>query len=415
MPNAFEKIRRPALLVLAAALPVSIALTNIVFFSLLGVWVFTGPVAWRRWSLPWGKTEKIVLLFFGASFLAACFGLDPAHSFSRIVRKDLNVVVLFFTLAWVRSIDEAKELLKVFIVATVGTAFLGCLQWVSGIRNTEIHNVITRDVPPFFQGWPGKVLNYLGLTNGRAMGSRSHPLRYSESLLLGMAWLLPFYIFEEKKQALWAFVGLSLTTGALAASQSRGSWLGAVCLIGLVMVYSGRRFLSLRLLCLFIPFVFVMLSPHIQQRARTLGDRQFSSNRERLHMWTVARVLFKERPLFGVGPGNVQKATAPFWTPEEAVDGGWGHLHNTFVQLLIDRGLIGLCLFGLFMLQLLKPLFQQSLSAQPHRPWQIGGVLAWAAFLSTGLTENVYGNMDVLMSFYFVMALTHRVGGAADA
>lgn len=74
----------------------------------------------------------------------------------------------------------------------------------------------------------------------------------------------------------------------------------------------------------------------------------YSSFGIRLHSWEAAIAFIKEKPIFGWG-GNghslVMKHTD--WLPQH-IRQGFGHLHNTYIEILVDFGVIGLA-FYLFM------------------------------------------------------------------
>ena len=53
------------------------------------------------------------------------------------------------------------------------------------------------------------------------------------------------------------------------------------------------------------------------------------------------RLAMLERPLLGLGPGGVKREYPRFALPE-AFKKRTGHVHNTPLQILVERGLIGL-------------------------------------------------------------------------
>ncbi|BFM49615.1 O-antigen ligase family protein [Marinomonas sp. THO17] len=71
----------------------------------------------------------------------------------------------------------------------------------------------------------------------------------------------------------------------------------------------------------------------------------YSSLGIRFHSWVAATNFIKEKPLFGWG-GNgkslVMKHTQ--WLPEN-IQNQFGHLHNTYLELLVNYGIVGLLFY----------------------------------------------------------------------
>ncbi len=72
---------------LAIATPISIAVTNLIFFPLAGLWLFGAPWTFRTWSPRLGLPEKLFLAFLLLSLLSAFFGVELRHSLREIYKK----------------------------------------------------------------------------------------------------------------------------------------------------------------------------------------------------------------------------------------------------------------------------------------------------------------------------------------
>ena len=62
---------------------------------------------------------------------------------------------------------------------------------------------------------------------------------------------------------------------------------------------------------------------------------------ERFYMWQSATLMRRERPLVGWGPGGVKRVYSRFAQPG-AFKQNTGHVHNTPLQILAERGALGL-------------------------------------------------------------------------
>src|SRR5207249_4377021 len=80
---------------------------------------------------------------------------------------------------------------------------------------------------------------------------------------------------------------------------------------------------------------------HKCARARTIGDLADDTSRDRLAMLETGLALARAHPLTGVGPGQV-KHLYPAWAGPQALRRSTSHLHDTPLQIVVERGLPGL-------------------------------------------------------------------------
>ncbi len=88
-------------------------------------------------------------------------------------------------------------------------------------------------------------------------------------------------------------------------------------------------------------------------------DVPYSSFGIRLHSWVAASEFIKEKPIFGWGSNGktlVMKKTA--WLPDW-VRNGFGHLHNTYIQILVNFGLVGLAFYLFIWMYMTNSLFKE--------------------------------------------------------
>ena len=69
-----------------------------------------------------------------------------------------------------------------------------------------------------------------------------------------------------------------------------------------------------------------------------------NSDNGRLELWEKAWETWKSYPFFGVGLGGMYRLT------DRAT-------HNTYLELLSETGLVGLCIFGAFLIKLSKKIY----------------------------------------------------------
>jgi len=150
------------------------------------------------------------------------------------------------------------------------------------------------------------------------------------------------------------------------------------------------------------------LEPRLLHRVKSIGDLADDTTRDRLAMLSAGLGLAIAHPLMGIGPGGV-KHVYPVVAPPEALRRSTSHLHNTPLQIVVERGLPGLAAWiaiwvGFFgaawrVLRRVPP------SDEDGRALVAGSMAAVAAFLVAGLFEYNFGDTEVLLVALAVMAL----------
>lgn len=190
-----------------------------------------------------------------------------------------------------------------------------------------------------------------------------------------IAMFIPFLIgFALNKgiKALWRIVSVVLlvifTTG-LIFSYTRAAW---ISLVGSLAVFAILKFkISNKIVFSVIIIVvggFVLFQDKILmdlERNKVESSTDFSkhiksisnitsdaSNLERINRWNCAIRMFKEKPIFGWGPGTYQFNYAPFQHSDEKTiistnAGDGGNAHSEYLGSLAESGLLGLVNYAL--------------------------------------------------------------------
>lgn len=113
------------------------------------------------------------------------------------------------------------------------------------------------------------------------------------------------------------------------------------------------------------------LESHAQSVSNITTD---PSNLERLNRWHCAILMFRERPVFGFGPGTYTFQYAPFQRPENLTlistnSGDLGNTHNEYLNALSEMGLVGfLSWLGVFLASVYTGL--QVIYDSNKEPWK---------------------------------------------
>jgi O-antigen ligase len=195
--------------------------------------------------------------------------------------------------------------------------------------------------------------------------------------------------------------------GGLIATFVRGAWLGFLAGAAALLVLLPRRRLLVvgTLLVLALAVLFV---PAARRRAESIVDPTDPTARERWAMWASAVAMARDHPLIGVGPDQVKRHYLDYAAPEFR-QRPRGHVHNSPLQILAERGILGLAawlaLFGTFFARAVNVLRGLPADAARERALVAGSVAAIVGFLVGGLTEHNFGDSEVVLVAYAVMAL----------
>jgi len=183
---------------------------------------------------------------------------------------------------------------------------------------------------------------------------------------------------------------------------SRGSWLGLVFAIVVFILL-----IDFKKIILFIPIsigsLFV-LPTSILQRISTIGSLQDSSNYYRFNLWNMAMEILKDYWFSGIGIGYMTfREISPFYIRTMAPY----HTHNTYLQIAIELGIIGIGLFLLLILSIFKMGVKSIINTKSKfvKYFSAAYLASLSGILVNGLAEHVLYNPKILLVFWFIIAM----------
>jgi O-antigen ligase len=244
----------------------------------------------------------------------------------------------------------------------------------------------------------------------RPMGSLSHYMTYSGLIMLVLAAAVARLLFYPA-QRIWPAVAVPALAVALAATQTRNAYLGALAAIACLLPLRQVRLL-LAIPVLVVLFV-VAAPPQIKERAFSIANLQDDSNRDRLQMLVMGRNMIRDHPVFGVGPEMVGRVYGQYLQPNP-VHTYNPHLHNVPVQIAAERGLPALAVWLLFIGTAAWGLFQE-FRRGPAPALAAAGLGAIVAMLTAGLFEYNFGDSEFMMLFLALISLPYAARTADPA
>ena len=167
----------------------------------------------------------------------------------------------------------------------------------------------------------------------------------------------------KSSRRLGVIIALCILIVAIILSFCRASWISLIAALGvLICVLLKIKFkyiavISVILIGLFFTFqqqIFDSLSKNDQDASGNIAENIQSmtnittdaSNLERINRWNSAIRMFKERPIFGWGPGTYQFVYAPFQESRNKTiistnSGDMGNAHSEYIGTLSEQGVPG--------------------------------------------------------------------------
>jgi O-antigen ligase len=196
--------------------------------------------------------------------------------------------------------------------------------------------------------------------------------------------------------------------GGLVASYTRGAWLGFAA--GVLALLPGSRRGRVVLVAGLAALVLGFLAgpAGLRHRFVSMGDPEEATVKERRYMWESGVVMARERPWLGFGPGGVKREYRRFALPE-AIKKRTGHVHNTPLQMLVERGVVGLAawlwIWVAYYVCAIRQLRRLAPAAAAERAVLMGSLAAITGFLVGGLSEYNFGDSEVVLVAWAVAAL----------
>ena len=191
----------------------------------------------------------------------------------------------------------------------------------------------------------------------------------------------------------------------------RGAWVGFTAGLG-VMLLTLRRGRVVMIVGLALVVAIAFLGPErLSARIRSLADPHDVTARERLYMWKSGLIMWREHPWLGVGPGGVARSYRQYALPE-AVKKSTSHVHSSPLQVLVERGVVGLAAWlamWVAFFVLVWRLLRSLAGHERERTIVVGSVAAITGFLVTGLTEWSFGDAEVVLIAWTLAALPFGV------
>ncbi|HET8578260.1 MAG TPA: O-antigen ligase family protein [Methylomirabilota bacterium] len=376
-----------AAFVLGLGLSITLSETALALLAALWLWTLRSPAgrAAARWPLL-----APVLAFSAVSVLSALASGHPGPSLAA-AKGLLLVAALYVTADFLHDPAAADRFLWALSLVVGVAALVGLLQAAV---------------------CPGQEADY---GSPAWLYHRCYRARGFFSIYMTLAGVLNLVLLATVPRLLpgpafrgWSVPVWLVNLAAFVATQTRGAWIGFIGGV-VALLPASRRGRWLLLGGLLLLAAGALLAPYeLKHRVRVMADPSEAGVTERLYMWRSGLSMWRERPWLGVGPGGVKREYPNYALPEAAKK-RTGHVHNTPLQILVERGALGLAawlwLFGAFYARAIGLLRRLPRERARERALAAGSLAAITGFLLAGLSEYNFGDTEVVLVAWTIMAL----------
>jgi O-antigen ligase len=239
-------------------------------------------------------------------------------------------------------------------------------------------------------------------------------------------------VMFKRPQETWLWFSMVVISACLVLTQTRQAWLGFLVGFCFLVFMWRKKYLLILAMFVFFGIMLVMgpLKKQIQSMPELGGPSLVERTKYQLHsfikyrlysmvsgndstflmrqaLWRGGWEIFKDYPVTGCGFKCVDLVNPQYSDPTGLIARLRG-MHNNFLQLAVDTGILGLsawlgiwfCFFRLLHKRTL------ALEGESSDQWVVlGSAAAVIGFLGGGFFETNFYDSEVVMVLYFIMAL----------
>ena len=330
-------------------------------------------------------------------FLLACmlsFINSKAVEQSLFMFKGILAGAIIFYLLNDRFLNDRKALQKFvyfFLAGATLTAAIGLLQYTTGW-------------PKGFIGVPGVHYAPAGDTfYARISSTMQHPNILGQLLVL--AFFTNLGIILEKKDWLlkkaYNYISSAIIILCLIFTYSRSAWLA--CILGLIALlilkFKENKKVLITIVIILLVAGALLYQPVLDRIKSSTGDDL--SIVSRLEAWKSSWLMFKDYPLTGMGLNTFFINYSSYKTPGAPFL--MADAHNTFINLAVETGILGLASFFWILVLCFKTCFKKS-------GFCLALGVAVFALLIAGMFENLFFDTRVTTLMWVFFALISAYG-----
>jgi O-antigen ligase len=344
----------------------------------------------RRWA------DWLLLAYLGLYFVLTLLASSATNALRQGLFYGFIDIFLPYYVASrsLRSIADFRDALGAFVVAALVLAAVGIVESAKGwLLYFSLQDALR--VPWNY----GEYLPRDGFV--RALGTAGQPIAYGYVIAVAIG----FFVYLRRfLSPLATAAGFAVLLAALAASISRGPWLGAalILLLGLTTGRSaGVRLLAAGLIAVgIVPFLFsTTIGARLMDFLPFVGTVDAENLTYRARLLDTFLTLMAERPLFGSYDYMLTPEVQELRTGQGIID-----VVNTYVGIGFASGLAGLSIFVGFFLSVGVGLLRAARLCRHDADVYLLGQALLATLLAILVMISAVSSITVIPVVYWVVA-----------
>ena len=327
-----------------------------------------------------------ILMLFGGIFTSG--GTKSLHSAEVYFAF---ILVYFLIVNMYIGKSAVYRAFKILVVTSTIVSIVGIIR--GGVINESWVDLSK------FGDLPGRVSVFLG--NPNMLGAY---LLIAFPLALGQ-----MKVSTKKISKVMYFISAAFIFACIVMTGSRGAWLGlVVATVAFLIIYNFKNIWLVLATGLTIPLWQFILPDFLLNRFSSIFTMADSSVQMRLNIWKGTWAMAKDNFFTGIGVG--ERAFKIIYG-EYAVNGAESavHAHSLPLQILVEIGIVGLCVFGIIVFMYSQKCFVEIKHGNKNsksRTMIVAGLSAISGALVMGLADNIWYNYRAFIIFWIVFALT---------
>lgn len=240
----------------------------------------------------------------------------------------------------------------------------------------------------------------------RACSTFTNPLFFAAIEVV----LLPFaaYMFlcaPTFKKRLIGFFCFLLSVGGIACSYSRGPYIFAVMVCGILLLYGGKKCLKLISVGVAaLGAVMIFASGTVKRLFTLLSGNDVSVN-TRKTLWSGIFDMIVDKPILGYGTGfdNVRQILHNVYNVKQP------HAHNIFLEAWAENGIIGVILLAAVFIVFFINIVRLFRKGGKVREYAVTLFASTAGFVLCGMTDCLFYGLKPLQYLMMVLGLSQAV------
>lgn len=332
------------------------------------------------------KPDKKLFLFFGlfifSEILSTIFSYNQLESLDNM-RKLLLITTFFASFVFIKNFSQLKVILYVFFIFT---ALVSAYEIFLFFRELDLRH-------------------YPTILNAR-IGYFTHHLTAGEIKLFVIMLMFSFLICKKEKvfNFFILFLLFFMVLASLYFTHSRTVLLTALIGIFLIPLLYRKEILII----LAVIFAAYLTIPHPAYRevlvsALNIND---ASMNERYRMWETGIRIIKDNPIVGIGDTDLRDIYPKYTKPES--DAELMHMHNNFLQILCNFGIIGFISWSAMMIYIFIRQIKIFILTKDNfllNTIAVASLVSMVVFQLSGLTEWSFGDHEVITVGWFCFGL----------